>query len=85
MRHMNNITARIGQSGRLVIPASYRKALGVKPGDDVMMQIENGELRILSVERAIERAQETVRRYAKGQPSLSDLLLAERKDETARD
>lgn len=82
---MNEMTARLGESGRLVIPASCRKAMGVKPGDDVMLRVEDGELRILSVEKAVQRAKDTVKRYAKGQSSLADQLIAERREESRRD
>jgi AbrB family looped-hinge helix DNA binding protein len=32
----------IREGGRLVIPAAYRKALGLKPGDEVLLVLEEG-------------------------------------------
>lgn len=80
-----DFTAKVGESGRLVIPAALRKALGLKTGDDVVMRIEDDELRVLTVDQAVARAQARVRRYAAGQGSLSDRLIEERRFEAARE
>jgi AbrB family looped-hinge helix DNA binding protein len=42
---------RINENGRLVIPASFRKALGINVGDEVVLRIEDDELRITTLER----------------------------------
>ena len=36
----------INQNGRVVIPASFREALGINIGDEVVLRIEDNELRI---------------------------------------
>jgi antitoxin PrlF len=83
---MGAIRAKIGPSGRLVIPAEYRRALGVDVGDEVVLHLEDGELRILSIERAIRRLQEAARRYRRdGEPPWSEQLIAERRAEAARE
>jgi AbrB family looped-hinge helix DNA binding protein len=78
------MTTRIGSGGRVVIPAEYRRALGVGPGDDVVMLLEDGEVRILSVKQAVARAQALVRRYVAEGSSLAGELIADRRDEAAR-
>lgn len=75
----------IGEGGRLVIPSAYRKALGLKTGDEVMVLLENGEIRIISKEQAIKRVQEHIRRYVPEGRSLSDELIQERKEEASRE
>ena len=59
----NTITTRLQDGGRLVIPARYRKELGLKPGDEVHLTLEDGEIRITSTRRAIMKAQTLLRRY----------------------
>ena len=42
---MMQARARINANGRVVIPAAVRKALDLRPGDDLIMRVEDGELR----------------------------------------
>ncbi len=82
---MTSIKTRIGKGGRVVVPAKYRKALDLKPGDDVILVLEDGEVRITTLPRVIQRAQEIVRRYIPEGRSLVDELIRERRDEAARE
>ena len=74
----------IGQGGRLIIPAAYRKALGLKPGDEVLLTLEDGEIRIVSMRQTIVRAQSLLRRYIPESRSLSEELIKQRREEVAR-
>jgi antitoxin PrlF len=71
---------RVNENGRVVIPASFRKALGINAGDEVVLRIEDDELRITTLKRRVERAQRRVRRYIKPGRSLADELIAERRE-----
>ncbi|MGB7584949.1 MAG: AbrB/MazE/SpoVT family DNA-binding domain-containing protein [Terriglobales bacterium] len=70
---------RVGVDGRIVIPASFRKALGINPGDEVVLRMEDGELRISTMKARIERAQRLVRRHVPRGVSLVDELIADRR------
>jgi AbrB family looped-hinge helix DNA binding protein len=37
---------RVNENGRVVIPAAFRKRLGIHIGDQVVLRIENDELHI---------------------------------------
>jgi AbrB family looped-hinge helix DNA binding protein len=74
---------KVNENGRVVIPASFRKRLGIRIGDEVVLQIEDDGLRIITLKRNIERAQRLVRKHVKPGTSLVDELIAERR-ETAR-
>jgi len=74
---------RVNENGRVVIPASFRKALGINIGYEVVLRIEDDELRITTLKRRLERAQRLVRKHVKQGTSLADELIAERR-ETAR-
>jgi AbrB family looped-hinge helix DNA binding protein len=80
---MSRGTVRVRSNGRLVIPASYRKALGVGEGDELIVRLEGGELRLSSRKTSLKRAQERVRRYVPEGVALSDELVAERREEAA--
>jgi AbrB family looped-hinge helix DNA binding protein len=77
--------ARVNENGRVVIPASYRKALGIKAGDEVILRMKDGELRITTMKRRLERAQRRVRQYVKPGVSLADELIAERREAARRE
>ena len=78
---MPDIRAKLAEGGRIVIPVEYRQALGLHVGDEVILRLEDGEVRIFTPQQAIKRAQELVRRYVPEERSLSDELLEERKME----
>ena len=75
---------KVNENGRVVIPASFRKSLGIDAGDEVILRIEDDELRITTMKRNLERAKRLVRKHIKAGRSLADELIAERR-EAARD
>jgi AbrB family looped-hinge helix DNA binding protein len=76
---------RVNENGRVVIPAAFRKALGINPGDEVILSLEEDELRITTMKRRIERAQRRARQYVKPGVSLVDELIAERREAGKRE
>jgi len=76
---------RINENGRVVIPAPFRKALGISPGDELILRLENDELRITTIKRRLERAQRHVRKYVKPGVSLVNELIAERRGAAKRE
>ncbi len=78
---MNEVRARIGEQGRIVIPAKYRRSLELEPGDEVVMRVEDDELRIRAARQAVARAKKLVRQYAGKRSSLSKKLIAARRAE----
>jgi AbrB family looped-hinge helix DNA binding protein len=77
--------SRVNENGRVVIPAAFRKAMGIKIGDEVVLRIEDDELRISTLKRRIERAQRLVRQHVKPGTSLVDELIAERRAAAKRE
>ena len=82
---MNQIITKMSEGGRIVIPAEYRKELGLKPGDQVVLALEDGELRLYTMKQAIKRAQDFVRRYVPEGRMLSEELIRERREEASRE
>lgn len=77
--------ASVGFDGRVVIPAAYRKLLGIEGGGHVLMLLEDGEVRLVGRDAAVRRAQELVARYVPSGTSLSDELIRDRQAELARE
>jgi AbrB family looped-hinge helix DNA binding protein len=77
--------ARIAAGGRIVIPARLRQELGLRTGDRVILDVDDGELRLRSLDAAIRQAQELVAAYVPEGVSLADELIRERREEAARE
>lgn len=82
---MDEVLVQVGDKGRILIPAAYRKALGVNVGDELVLTMEGNELRAISRMEALRRLQDEIERYIPGDRLLSEDLLAERRAEAARE
>lgn len=78
---IDQTTTKLGAGGRVVIPTGYRAALNLKPGDDLVLILEEQGLRIMSARAAIERAQALFARYVGKGRALSDELIADRRED----
>ena len=77
-------TVKVSAGGRIVIPAAFRKELGLRTGDDLLIEFEDGCLRLRTRAQGVKRAQEIAGSYlVRGGPSLVDELIAERHAEAA--
>lgn len=70
---------KLGEGGRVVIPAALREAMDVAPGDTLIANVENGELRLITRRMAFKRAREKATKYRKPGESVVDEFLAERR------
>lgn len=72
---------RITKGGRLVVPAKFRKALQIEAGDEIVLRLENGSLRLIPLHQAVSLAQDAVRKYVPEGVSLVDELIQARRAE----
>lgn len=75
---------KLGDGGRIVIPASMREAMSVKPGDDLILHVEDGELRVRSWLHNLKRIQAELSALRKPGESVVDEFLKERQEEQRR-
>ena len=78
-------TAQISENGRIVIPASYRKAMGLKGGEVLTIRMDEEGLHIQSQRQTLLSAQAAVRKFVSADRSLVDELIAERRLEAKRE
>lgn len=81
--HMHN--GRLVSGGRLQLPADVRRQLGLADGDQVVMQVIDGELHVRPRRDVLKRIQAMLRPYAPATGSVADELIADRRAEAARD
>ena len=82
---MSDVPAKIAAGGRIVVPADFRRELGVDVGDEVILRLVEGEIHILTRSQAIRKAQALVRNSVPADRSLVKELLEERRKEAKRD
>jgi AbrB family looped-hinge helix DNA binding protein len=80
-----SVSSKINQNGRIVIPAAIRRQMGLKAGDTVLMDVEDGVLRLETYRARIRRIQREVAQYCKPGILASDELIAERREEARRE
>lgn len=76
---------RLSPNGRIVIPAAIREQMGIRPGDNLYMDVEDGALRIESHPARIRRIQRELAPYITPGRLLSEELIAERREEARRE
>lgn len=82
---MDQQRVRVFEGGKLVIPAPMRRSLGIAVGDTVMLSVDDGEIRIRSLDASIARARAILRRHVPEGVSLVDELIKDRRTEAAAD
>jgi len=75
----------VGPGGRIVVPAPYRKVMGIVEGEQVMLRLVGDEVHIGSRAAEIRRAQALVAKYVPKDVSLVDELITERRNEADRE
>jgi len=77
--------SKLNANGRMVIPAPVRRALGLRPGDELIMRVEEGELRLSTRRQALARARRMIRQYIPGDEDLTQSLIDDRRKEALRE
>lgn len=80
---MGVVKARMVEGGRVIVPAAFRKAMGVAKGDTLVMELHGDELRVRSARAALRRLQDRLRAHAPGpgEPLVSEELIEDRRKE----
>jgi bifunctional DNA-binding transcriptional regulator/antitoxin component of YhaV-PrlF toxin-antitoxin module len=76
---------KMDAGGRIVLPPAVREAMNIGENGNVLAWLENGELRLVSPQVALKQVQVLARELLKGNDSLADELIAERREEARRE
>jgi len=79
--HLSPLKVKLGPDGRVVVPAAFREALGLKEGDTLIASAGAGELKLMTIPAAVRRAQEMLRQFVPEGVSLVDELIEDRRRE----
>lgn len=81
----DSVIVMVGENGRIKLPATQRKLVGLKSGGVAVIRVEDGEIRIRPVQAVIEEIQELARPYFEGSGESVDRFIAERYEEASRE
>jgi AbrB family looped-hinge helix DNA binding protein len=85
LKKMNGSTSvRVGPQGRIVIPANIRRSLSIKPGEELLIRVEDGRLVLESRAQVLERVQSWFAKIPK-EVNLADELIAQRREEIRKE
>ena len=74
---------KVDSAGRIVVPAGFRTALGIGTGQELLMSLDAGFLRVQTVDAALERVRAIARSKRRSDASVVDEFIAERRAEAA--
>ena len=83
--HTIESKALINDTGRILIPASIRKALNLNIGDELLLKVEEDEIHIIPLSKAVQQAQDLIRQYNKDGLKLTDVLADLRHEDQKND
>jgi AbrB family looped-hinge helix DNA binding protein len=75
----------VDQAGRITIPAEMRKALGLEPGTEVVLEAGADGVRVRTWGQTLRAVQGYLARYRSPGVSVVDEFLGERREEAARE
>lgn len=81
---MLDVRTKMGEGGRVIIPAIFRQSLQLKAGDDIILHFGDNEIHITTPEQALIKIQAKVKNYfdkTDTPASLVDELIANRRAE----
>lgn len=76
---------KMSEGGRIVVPVEVRRALGIKEGDTLIMELDDGEARLYTRREQLRRAQALVRQYIPEGQRIVDEFITERRAEAERE
>lgn len=76
------IDIRVAANGRMILPQSVRKAMGITGEAKVILTVENDEVRLTPIGHGVARARALYRQHAKAERTTDD-FLADRAAEAA--
>lgn len=80
---MHTEHVRLGPDGRIVLPATLRHELGLRPGDALVIESDGVSLLVRPYEAVIRETQQFFRQFPSNGGEI-DALIVERRAEAAR-
>jgi AbrB family looped-hinge helix DNA binding protein len=80
---MAAIRVRVAENGRMSLPVSIRRQLGLERGGELLVRVKDGEVRMTTLAERVRRVQASMRELARGKPVSVDDFLAGKREQVA--
>lgn len=80
---MNSLRVQIDQHGRLLLPSKFRKDQNIKSGDVFVMRVINGEIRLLSIDKVVDKVRKLFTSHSHKKEDVVDEFLQYRREQAA--
>ncbi|MEZ5352647.1 MAG: AbrB/MazE/SpoVT family DNA-binding domain-containing protein [Bryobacteraceae bacterium] len=80
-----SLVAKLDRAGRVMVPREFRERLNISEGMELVVRIEDGELRLSTRAEALRRAQRALADLKRPGQSVVDDFIAERLKEAQQD
>jgi AbrB family looped-hinge helix DNA binding protein len=77
---MQEFRTKMASNGRIIIPAAIRRLLDLMPGEELVLHVENHELRVISLKYSLKKAKAVVKRHAKNKSLVNELKKMRHED-----
>lgn len=82
---MSVVLVNVAENGRMVLPAEVRRALGVTGPSQLRVEVTDEGVQITTPRQALMRARERIRSIVPADRSLSEELIADRREEVEQE
>ena len=82
---MTAVKGKVVEGGGIIVPAAFRKSMGLPKGDTMFLELHSDELRVRPARSALRRIQAKLRALAPSEGYVSDELIAECRAEAERE
>ena len=81
---LTTMDIKVAENGRMILPHSVRKAMGLQGEAKVILTLENDEVRLTPIGHGVARARTLYRQHARADRTTDD-FLADRREEVTRE
>ena len=78
-------TVILGESGRIVLPASIRKEFGLQPGERLTIAVDDGEIKIFNRKMILEKVRTRIIEKRGSLKGILDEFIEERHEAARRE
>lgn len=80
---MREYNVTVGENGRMIIPALFRKTLGLKQGDEVKVKLsDDNDIIIHTPRQSLTKLQNLIKENSKSKSYVEDLFEMRRSEKT---